>query len=90
MSVWWILADLTEQDRKGLTLWLGILLVVVVVGCVLILLIRKLGAKESSAYAALFVVAASLMPVYVAATARDNLTLQQRGEKVTATVARKY
>ncbi|MEU4926807.1 hypothetical protein AB0G54_09925 [Streptomyces yokosukanensis] len=62
----------------------------IVHGALLILLIRKLGAKESSTYAALFIVAASLMSVYVAAMARDNLTLQQRGEKVTATVVKKW
>ncbi|MFF8536212.1 hypothetical protein ACF07B_30355 [Streptomyces sp. NPDC015532] len=59
-------------------------------GGLLILLIRKLGAKESSTYAALFIVATSLMAVYVAAMARDDLTLQQRGEKVTATVVKKW
>ncbi|MGW3956533.1 hypothetical protein ACWEKM_37815 [Streptomyces sp. NPDC004752] len=62
----------------------------IVHGVLLILLIRKLGAKESSTYAALFIVAASLMSVYVAAMARDDLTLQQRGEKVTATVVKKW
>ncbi|MFE9249589.1 hypothetical protein [Streptomyces sp. NPDC007088] len=59
-------------------------------GVLLVLLIRKLGARESSTYAALFVVAASLMSVYVAAMARDDLTLQQRGERVTATVVKKW
>ncbi|MEU9156097.1 hypothetical protein AB0D59_37500 [Streptomyces sp. NPDC048417] len=62
----------------------------IVHGGLLILLIRKLGAKESSTYAALFIVAASLMSVYVAAMARDDLTLQQRGEKVPATVVKKW
>ncbi|MET7942918.1 hypothetical protein [Streptomyces sp. NPDC005302] len=55
-----------------------------------ILLIRKLGAKESSTYAALFIVAVSLMSVYVAAMARDDLTLRQRGEKTTATVVKQW
>lgn len=62
----------------------------IVHGVLLALLIRKLGAKESSTYAALFIVATSLMSVYVAAMARDDLTLQQRGEKVTATVVKKW
>ncbi|MFD8738199.1 hypothetical protein ACFV06_25260 [Streptomyces sp. NPDC059618] len=62
----------------------------IVHGVLLILLIRKLGAKESSTYAALFIVVTSLMSVYVATMARDNLTLQQRGERVTATVVKKW
>ncbi|MER6524611.1 hypothetical protein [Streptomyces sp. NPDC001508] len=62
----------------------------IVHGVLLILLIRKLGAKESSTYATLFIVATSLMSVYVAAMARDDLTLQQRGEKVTAIVVKKW
>ncbi|MEV0639632.1 hypothetical protein AB0I77_32800 [Streptomyces sp. NPDC050619] len=62
----------------------------IVHGVLLILLIRKLGAKESSTYAALFIVGPSLMSVYVADMARDDLTLQQRGEKVTATVVKEW
>ncbi|MFJ6833875.1 hypothetical protein [Streptomyces sp. NPDC091209] len=62
----------------------------IVHGVLLILLIRKLGAKESSTYTALFIVITSLMSVYVATMARDDLTLQQRGEKVTATVVKKW
>lgn len=54
----------------------------------LALLVRKLGAVESSAYAALFIVLTSLMCVMVADLAREDLTLQQRGEKVTATVVK--
>jgi len=56
----------------------------------LVALIRKLGAKESSTYAMLFIVGTSVMSVYVAHVARDNLTLQQRGEKITATVVREW
>ena len=52
----------------------------------LVLLLRRLGAGASSGYAMLFIVAMSLMSVYVGDMARDNLTLQQRGETVTATV----
>ncbi|MCT9009400.1 hypothetical protein [Streptomyces rhizosphaerihabitans] len=62
----------------------------IVHGVLLALLIRKLGAKESSTYTALFIVITSLMSVYVATMARDDLTLQQRGEKVTATVVTKW
>ncbi|MGW1532394.1 hypothetical protein [Streptomyces aureus] len=62
----------------------------IVHGVLLTLLIRKLGAKESSTYAALFIVIVSLMSVYVAAMARDDLTLQQRGQKVTATVVKEW
>ncbi|MFI0962503.1 hypothetical protein ACH4S8_14040 [Streptomyces sp. NPDC021080] len=61
----------------------------IVHGVLLALLIRKLGATESSAYTALLIVAVSLMSVYVASMARDDLTLQQRGEKVAATVVKK-
>ncbi|MGW0910912.1 hypothetical protein ACWD1Z_04055 [Streptomyces sp. NPDC002784] len=55
-------------------------------GVLLIVLIRKLGAKESSAYAALFMVITSAMSVVVADLARDDLMLAQRGEEVSATV----
>ncbi|WP_246888060.1 hypothetical protein [Streptomyces sp. GESEQ-13] len=58
----------------------------VVHGVLLIVGIRKLGARESSLAAALFIVAASVMSVGVADIARDDLTLQQRGERVVATV----
>ncbi|NUO43631.1 MAG: hypothetical protein HOV82_16535 [Streptomyces sp.] len=57
---------------------------------VLALLIRRLGAKESSVYAALFVVLTSASAVYVMGLARDDLTLQRRGEKVTATVVKEW
>ncbi|MFF5498037.1 hypothetical protein [Streptomyces aquilus] len=57
---------------------------------VLALLIRRLGARESSAYAALFAVLASASAVYVLGLARDDLTLQRRGEKVTATVVKEW
>ncbi len=62
----------------------------IVHGVLLVLLIRRLGARESSAYATLFILATSLMSVYVADMARDDLTLQQRGETVTATVTKKW
>ncbi|AZP18414.1 hypothetical protein ACIGMX_28195 [Streptomyces aquilus] len=57
---------------------------------VLALLIRRLGAKESSAYAALFVVLTSASAVYVIGLARDDLALRQRGEKVTVTVVKEW
>lgn len=58
-------------------------------GVLLIVLIRWLGAGgEASTYAALFIVGASVMSVGVAGMARDDLTLQQRGEQVTATVTK--
>jgi hypothetical protein len=59
-------------------------------GALLIVMIRKLGAGESSAAAALFIVLASAMSVHVIGVARDDLTLQQRGEKSTATVVREW
>lgn len=57
-------------------------------GLLLVVLIRRLGARESSTYAALFVVITSVMSVYVFDLARDDLTLQHRGERVTATVVK--
>ncbi|MFB7114853.1 hypothetical protein [Streptomyces sp. NPDC056190] len=62
----------------------------IVHGVLLIVPLRKLGARESSTYAALFIVAASLMSVLVAGIARDDLTLEQRGETVTVTVVKKW
>ncbi|MEV0689513.1 hypothetical protein [Streptomyces sp. NPDC050388] len=59
-------------------------------GVLLIVLIRELGARESSTYATLFIAATSLMSVYVADMAREDLTLQQRGEEVAATVVREW
>ncbi|MFB6957405.1 hypothetical protein ACFCYB_10240 [Streptomyces sp. NPDC056309] len=62
-----------------------------IVHCVVLtLLIEKLGAKESSLYAALFIVVTSLLSVTVAGIARDDLTLEQRGETVTVTVVKKW
>lgn len=55
-------------------------------GVLLVALLAKLGSGE----AALFVVGASLMAVYVADTARDDLTLERRGEQVTATVVKQW
>ncbi|MFJ6070317.1 hypothetical protein ACIQFU_05630 [Streptomyces sp. NPDC093065] len=65
-------------------------LLFIVHGFLLMALIEKLGATESSPGAALFVVLASVMCVYVAAGARDDLTLQQRGNRVTATVVKEW
>ncbi|MEV7884325.1 hypothetical protein ACWD3I_05180 [Streptomyces sp. NPDC002817] len=62
----------------------------IVHGVLLALLIRKLGARESGSYAALFIVLTSAMSVYVVGLARDDLTLRQRGEKVRATVVREW
>ncbi|MZE49673.1 hypothetical protein GTY49_43570 [Streptomyces sp. SID5477] len=59
-------------------------------GVLLIAPIRRLGARESSAGAALFIVLTSAMCVYVASVARDDLTLQQRGDQVTATVVKEW
>lgn len=52
------------------------------------LLIHKLGAKEPSVYAALFIVILSAICAPVTDMARDNLSLQQQGGKVTATVVK--
>lgn len=61
----------------------------IVHGVLLILLIHKLGVSgESSVYAALFIVIVSVLGVGVIGMARDDVTLQQRGEKVTATVVK--
>ncbi|MDW4910938.1 hypothetical protein RB628_37890 [Streptomyces sp. ADMS] len=57
-------------------------------GVMLIVPIRRLGARVSSAGAALFIVIASLFAAYGANLAHDDLTLQLRGETVTATVAK--
>ncbi|MEV7321793.1 hypothetical protein [Streptomyces sp. NPDC093970] len=56
----------------------------------LVLLIRRLGARTSSTYTMLFIVVTSVMSVYVADMARDDLTLQRRGERVTATVVKEW
>ncbi|CAM5683381.1 hypothetical protein STENM36S_01608 [Streptomyces tendae] len=60
----------------------------IVHGLLLVALIRRLGARESSTYAALFVVLTSVVSVYVFDLGRDDLTLRQRGEEVTATVVK--
>ncbi|WP_254394819.1 hypothetical protein [Streptomyces sp. AC512_CC834] len=70
---------------------LGLVLLVplwIVHGVILVVLIEKLGATESSLYAALFIVITSAMSVYVMGMVRSDLTLQQRGEEVTATVVK--
>ncbi|MFE9285319.1 hypothetical protein [Streptomyces olivaceus] len=60
----------------------------IVHGVILVVLMEKLGAKESSLYAALFIVITSAMSVYVMGMARDDITLQQRGEEITGTVVK--
>ncbi|MET9529760.1 MULTISPECIES: hypothetical protein [unclassified Streptomyces] len=58
-------------------------------GVLLAVLLCGLGVGiESGIYAAIFIVLASVMSVGVAGLARDDLTLQQRGERVTATVVK--
>ncbi|MFE0175975.1 hypothetical protein ACFWZ2_26995 [Streptomyces sp. NPDC059002] len=53
----------------------------------LVVLIHGLGVSgESSGYATLFIIATSVLAVGVAGMARDDLTLQGRGERVTAKV----
>ncbi|MFK4106715.1 hypothetical protein ACI2L1_43065 [Streptomyces sp. NPDC019531] len=59
-------------------------------GVLLAVLLVKLGAGESALSAALLVVGASVMAVYVADTAREDLTLERRGERVVATVVREW
>ncbi|MFF9300026.1 hypothetical protein [Streptomyces sp. NPDC014764] len=58
----------------------------VVHGALLFLAIRKFGTRESSSYTALFIVTVSSLAVGVAGMAWEDLTLQQRGETVVATV----
>ncbi|MFI7347731.1 hypothetical protein ACIBSR_15865 [Streptomyces sp. NPDC049936] len=72
-------------DRAGA---LALIALWIVHGVLLIALIRRLGARESSTYAALFVVITSVMSVYVFDLARDDITLQYRGERVTARVVK--
>lgn len=57
-------------------------------GVVLVLLLRRLGARESSTYAALWILGASVMSVHVVGVAREGLELQRRGEETVATVVR--
>ncbi|MEQ8142799.1 hypothetical protein [Streptomyces sp. OP7] len=72
---------LTDDTRLAVqvALW-------VVHGVLLFLGIKKFGARESSSYATLFIVIVSWLAVGVAGMAREDLTLQQRGKTVTATV----
>lgn len=56
----------------------------------LALLLAKLWAGEAAAGLALLVVGASLAAVSFADLARDDLTLERRGERVTATVVREW
>ncbi|MGW3508190.1 hypothetical protein [Streptomyces sp. NPDC000994] len=65
-------------------------LVWIVNGVLLILLIERLGATESSLYAALFIVIVSALAVHTIGMARDDLTLQHRGERVSATVVKEW
>jgi hypothetical protein len=60
----------------------------IALGVMLIVPIRRLGARESSVGAALFIIIASLLAAYGANLARDGLTLQLRGERATATVVK--
>ncbi|WP_445526085.1 hypothetical protein [Streptomyces cyslabdanicus] len=62
----------------------------IVHGVVLILLIEKLGATESALSAALFITIVSAMCVHVIGMARDDLTVQHRGERVSATVVKEW
>ncbi|MCF3123793.1 hypothetical protein IPZ68_29400 [Streptomyces arenae] len=57
-------------------------------GVLLVVLIDTLGAKKCGPYAALFIVVVSVMSAGVAGMARDGLTLQRRGEEITATVVK--
>ncbi len=72
------------MDDVGLAvqipLWVLHTVVLLIVG------VRVFGVRDSGLGAALFVVATSVMAVGVADMARNDLTLQQRGEKVVATV----
>ncbi|MBD0842761.1 hypothetical protein [Streptomyces sp. TRM68416] len=63
----------------GIPLWIAH-------GVLLVVLIGKSGTPESGLGAALFIVLTSAASVYVMDVARDDLTLQRRGEKVTVTV----
>ncbi|MEU0204809.1 hypothetical protein ABZ235_14405 [Streptomyces canus] len=59
-------------------------------GVLLAVLLTKLAADETGLSAALIVVGASLVAVYFADLARDDLTLERRGERITATVVREW
>ncbi|MGW0421651.1 hypothetical protein [Streptomyces sp. NPDC003015] len=59
-------------------------------GVLLALLLTKLCADGTGLSAALLVVGASLMAVHIADLARDDLTLERRGERITATVVRDW
>ncbi|MEV6791831.1 hypothetical protein AB0M87_07485 [Streptomyces sp. NPDC051320] len=66
-----------------------LILLWIVHGVLLAVLISRLRVSiETALGAALFIVLASVMSVYVAGTARDDFTLQSRGERVTATVVK--
>ncbi|WP_306335014.1 hypothetical protein [Streptomyces sp. KL118A] len=68
------------DSLRMVPVWIGF-------GAMLIVPLRKLGARESSVGAALFIAVAALFAGYGADLARDDVTLQVRGEKVVATVA---
>lgn len=59
-------------------------------GVLLAVLLTKLAADETGLSAALIVVGASLVAVYIADLARDDLTLERRGERISATVVREW
>ncbi|MFE0106936.1 hypothetical protein [Streptomyces sp. NPDC059009] len=86
----YVLAAIVGLYVLGDDFGLGLLVPLWIVhGVLLAVLIHKLGVSgESSVYAVLFIVAVSVLAVGVTVMARDDITLQQRGEKVTATVAK--
>lgn len=59
-------------------------------GVLLAVLLTKLCADETGLSAALLVVGVSLAAVYIADLARDDLTLERRGERITAVVVRDW
>ncbi|MEU9173346.1 hypothetical protein AB0D34_37215 [Streptomyces sp. NPDC048420] len=59
-------------------------------GVLLAVLLTKLCADETGLSAALLVVGVSLVAVYIADLARDDLTLERRGERITAVVVRDW
>ncbi|WP_419996906.1 hypothetical protein [Streptomyces boninensis] len=75
------------QDRIGLVVRV---LLWVAHGLLLIALVRKLGSRGSSFVVVFGIVLASAAAVYVADLARDDLTLQQRGERVRAEVVKEW
>lgn len=84
----YVLAAMAGLYVLGDDFGLGLLVPLWIVhGVLLAVLIHKLGGG-SSVYAALFIVAVSVLAVGITGMARDDITLQQRGETVTATVVK--